>query len=187
VGNRVEAEAGLKGKLRREVKEFVIVFLYLGLLIAAFNIYRWLVMAQYHVGHFIYGYSLVEVLILTKVVLIGESLGIGERFRRGPLIVPTLYKTLLFSLCVLVLAVLEHLIGGFFHHEPLKAIWREVLLSRYEILGRVFLMFGAFIPFFAFREAGRVLGQARLFELLFAFRAPAAADLPPSSPPSTSA
>jgi hypothetical protein len=97
VENTTNPRNGLKQKLSREMREFVIIFLYLGLLMGAFNTYRWLLLAEYHVGYFVYGYSLVEALVLAKVIIIGESLGIGERFADRPLIVPTHYKTMLFA------------------------------------------------------------------------------------------
>ena len=50
------------------MKQFLVIFLYLGLLIGAFNTYRWLLMAEYHVGSFVYGYSLIEALILARSI-----------------------------------------------------------------------------------------------------------------------
>jgi hypothetical protein len=166
-----DAKAGLKQKLSREMKQFMIVFLYLGVLIGAFNIYRWLLMAEYHVGYFVYGYSLIEALVLARVIIIGESLEIGERFADRPLIFPTLYKTLLFSLCVLAFAIIEHLITGFLHGQGLTGVVQEIIKGRYEIMARLFIMFVAFIPFFAFREAMRALGEVKLFDLFFRSRA----------------
>ena len=167
--NTANARPGLKQKVRRETKEFVTIYLYLVLLIGAFNIYRWLLMAEYHVGYFVYGYSLVEALILAKVIVIGKGLGIGERFADKPLIFPTLYKTMLFALCVLVLGVLEHIITGFFHRD-VTGVFQEVIRGRYEILARVLIMFAAFIPFFAFRETMRVLPEVKLFDMFFRSR-----------------
>jgi hypothetical protein len=177
VAQNPHAEAGLKQKLSREMKQFLVIFLYLGVLIGAFNTYRWLIMAEYHVGYFVYGYSLIEALVLAKVILTGESLGIGERFSGRPLIFATLYKTMLFALAVLVISILEHLITGFLHGKGLAGIVQEVISGRYEMLGRILVMFVAFIPFFAFREAMQPLGEVNLFDLFFRSRAAA---LPPS-------
>ncbi len=160
----------LKQKVARETKEFVAVYVYLVLLIGAFTVYRWLLMEEYHVGYFVFGYALVEALILAKVILIGEALGIGERFADKPLIFPTLYKTMLFALCVLVLAIIERLITGSFHRENVTGIFQEVIRGRYELLARVLMMFVAFIPFFAFGETMRVLREVKLFDLFFRSR-----------------
>jgi hypothetical protein len=168
--NTTNARPGFKQTVRRETKEFVTIYLYLVLLIGAFTTYRWLLMAEYHVGYFVYGYALVEALILAKVIIVGESLGIGKKFADKPLIFPTLYKTMLFALCVLVLAILERLIKGFFHRENVTRVFQEVIHGRYEILCRVLIMFVAFIPFFAFRETMRVLREVKLFDLFFRSR-----------------
>ena len=176
--NTANAKPGFKQKVSRETKEFVAIYLYLGLLIGAFNTYRWLLMAEYHVGYFVYGYSLVEALVLAKVIIVAEGLGIGERFSSRPLIFPTLYKTMLFALCVLALGILEHLITGFFHGKNVAGVFQEVIRSRYEILGRVLIMFVAFIPFFAFRETMRVLREVKLFDLFFRSRAAAPSPSP---------
>ncbi len=170
MANTPKARTGVKQKLRREMKRFMIIFLYLGLLIGAFNVYRWLLLAEYHVGFFVYGYSLIEALVLAKIIIIGESLGIGERFSDRPLIVPTLYKTLLFALCVLGFGIVEHLVTGFMHGQNLAAVFLKVSRARYEIFGRVLIMFVAFIPFFAFRETMRALGEVKLFDLFFRSR-----------------
>lgn len=178
MAKNMNTNAGMKQKINREMKQFVIIFLYLFLLIGAFNVYGWLLLAEYQVGNFVYGYSLVEALVLAKVIIVGEGLGIGERFSARPLIFPTLYKTMLFALCVLALGVLEHLVTGFLHGKNVAGVFQEVIRGRYEILGRVLIMFVAFIPFFAFRETMRVLREAKLFDLFFRSRAAAPAPSP---------
>jgi hypothetical protein len=182
--NTMNAKSNLEQKVSREMKQFVVTFLFLGLLIGAFNTYRWLLMAEYHVGYFVYGYGLVEAFLLTKIIMVGESLGIGERFSDRPLIIPTLYKTMLFAFCVLIFSILEHLITGFLHGQGWWSIFQEVIRGKYEILSRVLMMFVAFIPFFAFRETMRVLRGVKLFDLFFRNRA-AASDLAcgPGRPP----
>jgi hypothetical protein len=173
VSNTTNASSGLHQKLSREMKRFLVIFLYLGVLIGAFNTYRWLLLAEYHVGYFVYGYSLIEALVLAKVIIIGESLGIGERFSDRPLIFPTLYKTTLFALCVLAFGLLERLITGFLHGEGLGRVFQEIISGRDEILGRILIMFVAFIPFFAFRETMRAFKEVKLFDLFFRSRAAA--------------
>ena len=165
--NAANAKASLMQKFTQEMKEFVVIYLYLCILIGAFNTYKGLLMAEYHVGYFVYGYALVEALILAKIILLGESLGIGERFSGRPLIIPTLYKTMLFALLVLAFNIPEHLIRGFLHGKDLSVILHEVIRDRYEILSQVVVMFVAFIPFFAFGEIKRVLGGVKLFDLFF--------------------
>jgi hypothetical protein len=175
--NNSDQDPGLEQKIAYELQRFMTVFLYLALLIGAFNTYRWLLMAEYHVGYFVYGYGLLEALALAKIVVVGESLHLGERFSHRPLIVPSLYKAMLFGIIVLAFSLIEHLITGFLHGQNLAEIFSELHSRKgYEILARILVMFVAFIPFFAFREAGRALGRVKLFELFFRSRAAAPQD-----------
>lgn len=161
------AKEGLEQKVERETKQFLMDFLYLALLIGTFNTYRWLLMSEYHVGYFVYGYGLIEALALAKIIVVGESLGIGKGFSNKPLIIPTLYKTMLFALFVLAFGILEHLITGFLHGKNLVAVFQELIKTRYEILARILMMFVAFLPFFAFRETKRALRGVKLYDLFF--------------------
>ena len=131
-------------------------------------------MEEYHVGYFTYGYGLIEALVLAKVIVVGERLQLGERFADWPLIFPTLYKAILFGLFVLAFSILEHFITGFIDGQDLAGVFQEfVNRRRYEILARILVMFVTFIPFFAFGEAARALGEVKLFELFFRRRAAA--------------
>jgi hypothetical protein len=186
VSNTTNTRSGLQQKLGHEMKQFVIIFLYLALLIGAFQTYKWLLMTEYRVGYFVYGYTLFEAFVLAKVIIVGESLGIGERYADRPLIFPTLYKTMLFAFFVLALGILEHLVKGFLQGKSLVGISQEIINGRYEFLGRILIMFVAFIPFFAFRETMRALQEVKLFDLFFRRRA-AASDLSRGPAPLTSA
>ena len=63
----------------------------------SFTTYRRLVLAEYQIGYFEYGWALLKALVLAKVILIGEILHLGERFHDRPLLVSTLWKTLMFG------------------------------------------------------------------------------------------
>ena len=165
-------KAGLKQKVAYELQRFLMVFVYLALLIGAFTTYRRLLMAEYQLGYLAYGYGLIQALVLAKLIVMGESLGLGERFYDKPLIIPTLYKSLIFGLLALVFSIMEHFIKGFLHGKDLAVVFRELVrVGGDEVLARILVMFVAFIPFFAFREAGRVLGPVKLFELFFRSKA----------------
>jgi hypothetical protein len=68
--------------------------------------------------------------------------------------------------------VLEHLIEGFAHGKDWGSIVRALLgLGKDEILARTLMVIVTFIPFFAFWETNRVLGEGRLYALFFQRRA----------------
>jgi hypothetical protein len=157
-----------KQKLRREVIEYWVVFTYLAVFFGSFTLYRKLILAEHQISSFHFGMSLVEALILAKVILIGDALRLGRRFEERPLIFPTLYKALAFSLFVVVFAVLEHTLNGMIHGKGLTAGLQELISQgQDELLARCLIMFTAFIPFFAFQQLGKTLGEGTIRELFF--------------------
>jgi hypothetical protein len=130
--------------------------------------YRRLVLAEYQITYLNYGISLIEALVLAKVILLGDLLHLGRRFQEKPLIIPTLYKTAVFSIFVLAFALLEHICEGFLHGRSIAAEIHLVMSQgKDELLARCLVMFSAFVPFFAFQEIGRALGEGRVFSLFF--------------------
>ena len=156
----------MKEKFIHEVKELLAIFLYLALFFCVFTTYRRLVMAEMGVSYFHYGFALIKALVLTKVILLGQDVRFARVFDDWPLIIPTLYKVILFSLFVMAFEVLEHVIGGFLHGEDLHRAFQEMMSAgRDELLARSLVMLVAFIPLFAFTETARVLGEGKMREL----------------------
>ena len=165
-GRAEKASPGLKEKIRHEVKEMLVIFLYLAAFFCAFTTYRRLVMNEFGLSYFHYGFALLKALVLAKVILLGKLVPAVRVFDDRPLIVPTFYKVALFSLFVLVFEVLERVIGGFLHGKDLSAVFQEIIgVGRNELLARTLVMLFAFVPFFAFTEMARTLGEGRLSEL----------------------
>ena len=163
-----EKKTGLKTRLWEEAKMLLALWVYLALLLGSITTYRRLVMAEYQISYFRYGYSLVEALVLAKVIVLGRFLGLGERFRDRPLIVPTLYKTLVFSLLAFAFSILEHLILGLWHgKDPTKVLEEVMNQGVWESLAHAVVLFIALGPLFAVWETARVLGEGKLFDLFF--------------------
>jgi hypothetical protein len=164
--NDEEKTPALKEKVMHEVKELLTIFVYLALFFCAFTTYRLLVMKEMGLSYFHYGFALVKALVLAKVILLGQCLRFVRAFDDRPLIVPTLYKVILFSLFVVAFEVLEHVIGSFLHGKDLLSAWQEMMSAgRDELLARTLVMLVAFVPFCAFGEIGRALGEGKLSEL----------------------
>ena len=161
-------KSGWKPKVVHELVEYGILAVYLYCFLGLFTWHRRLVLAEYQIHYTHYWLSLVEALVLAKVILIGDLLHLGRRFENKPLIVPTIYKALVFALFVAAFGVLEHVVGGWFRHESWAEISTELLTKvKFEILAQSLITFVAFIPFFAFRELERVLGEGHLRMPLF--------------------
>jgi len=88
------------------------------------------------------------------------------------LIYPTLYKTLVFTLFVGVFTLIEHAIKGLWSGKGLMGGLVDFLeKGPYELLANSLIVFVAFIPFFAVKELGRVLGEEKIRGLFFRRRA----------------
>jgi hypothetical protein len=104
------------------------------------------------------------------------------RFSRGlenkPLILPTLFKSFIFTFWMVLFAFVESTIRGFLHGKGSAGASDHLLSeSTHEFFAKCLVVFVAFIPFFAFRELGRVLGKGKIWGLFFRKGPVAEADL----------
>ena len=160
--------SGLKERAIEELKLFWIIAFYLWVFIGSFSIYRALIMAETGVVYLHFGFALVEALVIAKVILIGRMFGVSRRFEDRPLIVPALYKSMLFFVLVMLFGVVEHIVEGWFHQQGLLGGLHDIgELGAKEIGARALILASALVPFFAFWEIGRVLGAQRLASLFF--------------------
>jgi hypothetical protein len=160
--------SGLKEKAKDEFKKFWAIAIFLALMFSAFYTYRRLTLSESGITYFHYGIGIIEALILAKVILVGQALRLGRRFEDEPLIVSVSVKTLLFGIFVAVFSVIEHVIEGLVHHETWDIIAHHLFTAgRDEILAKTLMIMITFIPFFAFWEIDRVLGEGNLFALFF--------------------
>jgi len=160
--------SSLKERAKEEFRMFWVIAIYLALMFSAFFTYRRLTLNESGITYLHYGAGVIEALILAKVILIGHALGLGRRFEEEPLIVSVLFKSVIFGAFVGVFSVIEHVIDGWAHHETSDVILQHLFSGgRDEILAKTLVMIVTFIPFFAFWEIDRVLGQGKLFELFF--------------------
>jgi hypothetical protein len=158
----------LKQKAARELRLFIIVTVYLVFLLGSFTLYRRLTYAELGISYLTYGFKLIEALVIAKVILIGEALGLGRSYEKRPLIVSVAAKTVLFTILILVFNVLEQAVEARIHGMA----WGPAFLSFRdkgidEMLARTLVLVIALIPFFAFLELNRVLGPGKLASLFF--------------------
>jgi hypothetical protein len=165
------ANAGLKERAIEEIKVFCIITLYLWVFLGSFTIYRRLILAETGVTYLHYGIALIEALIIAKVILIGNIFGFTRRFDDKPLIVPVLYKSVLFGVLVLLFGIVEHLVEGWIHKQGLLGGLHDIgEIGADELGARVLMLIVSFVPFFAFWEIGRVLGVPKLAAMFFSKR-----------------
>jgi hypothetical protein len=163
-----EEKTGWKHKLFLEMTAYWINVLYLTILFAVFTSYRRLILAQYNIGYSNWGISLIKALVLAKVVMVGGIFHFGRGLENKPLIFSTLFKSVLFTLWVAIFAIVESAIRGFLHGKDLAGGLDHLLTDgTHEFFAKSLVVFVAFIPFFAFKELGRVLGKGKIWDLFF--------------------
>ncbi len=158
-----------KQKARREFVRYWFNVFYLAIVFGIFAWYRRLILAQYEIEYLEYGTAIVEAMVLAKVVMVGDLLGLSrKRFRGRPLILPTLYKALVFSFFVAVFAVAEGTLRGLWKGHGWGGWFEEMKGGgKYEFLARCLMVFVVFIPYFGFKELANVFGEGKLGKMFF--------------------
>ena len=164
---------GWKQRIASEMVAYWITVLYLAVFFGMFFMYQRLILTQYDITYEDYGIGVIKALVLAKVIMLGDMLRIARGFEQRPLIYPTLFRSLAFTLWVLLFIILEHTVRGFLQGKGFGGGFEEFLQrDKYELLARGLVVFFAFIPFFAVKELGLLLGRGRLLELFFRRRTP---------------
>lgn len=158
----------LKNRLLEQANTLLVITLYIWAMLALFGLHRTLVLEQSHVDYQDQGFAIINALILAKVVLVAEDLRLGSRLRAPRLIYSVLYKSVLFAIVLICFHILEGMAAAWLHARPLSESLAE--FGRGDLKGVVSmaaLVAVAFIPFFMFREAARVIEGDRLWHLFF--------------------
>ncbi|MDX2167686.1 MAG: hypothetical protein SF182_11505 [Deltaproteobacteria bacterium] len=159
---------GWRQRIVDAIVEFYLDFLYLAFFLVAFAWYRRLILAEYDIHYLNYWVPLIEAAVLAKVIMLGDLMRFGHGLERRPLLVPTLWRTFLFSLYVAIFSVIERTLSGLLHGKGLGAGLAELAdKGRYELLAQCIIVFCAFVPFFAFKELEVVLGKEKLRDLFW--------------------
>jgi hypothetical protein len=164
-----EHKLTLKEKAAFQLKEFLAMFFYIWVLSALADMHETIILAQTHLNYPAQGFAIINALILGKIMLIGEDLHLGNRFRDKALIYSILYKSLIFTVFLAGFHILEEVIVGVFRGTPISETLPAMGAGSLKgLMCRTGIVFIALIPFFAFREIGRVIGKGELWSLLLA-------------------
>jgi len=158
----------LKEKAYREFKEFLVISFYLWVVFGLFLLYKAVILNEEHVDFLAKGLALINALALAKVMLIARALHFGEWATDAPLIYPTLIKSALFSLVLAFFKILEEALVGLYHRRTFQESIADLGGGTLKgILTLTLLLFVMLIPFFAFTELQRVLGEGKLTKIFF--------------------
>lgn len=78
MGNTNRRKYGWRPRITRELVSFGITFIYLAVIFGAFTTYRRLILAEYEISYLQYGVSVIEALLLTKIIQVGDRLRLGQ-------------------------------------------------------------------------------------------------------------
>ena len=69
-----------KQKATHELKELLMIFSYLAFFFCALTTYSMLLLNEYHVKYWNYAFALINALVITKVIMIGEYAKVGKKY-----------------------------------------------------------------------------------------------------------
>ena len=159
----------LKAGILHGMTKYWVYVIYLTLVFAAFTQYRRFILADVGITYTDYWVALIKAIIFAKVIMAGDALKLGHGLAQKPLIIPTLVKTIFFTLLVGAFTFVEHAVRGLWAGTGFLNGLMDVLdKGVHEVVANALVVFVAFIPFFALRELGRVVGgEGRLVALFF--------------------
>jgi predicted ABC-type sugar transport system permease subunit len=166
-GNPSEHKPSVKERAAYELKEFLGMFIYLWVLFALFSIHKSMILSEEHINYRAQGIAVINALIMAKAMLIGEDLHVGSWLKDKPVLYSSLYKSLVFSVFLIAFYILEEVVVGVFRGRTISQSFPAIGGGSLQgLLSMGAIVFVSLIPFFAFRELARVIGQRELWSLL---------------------
>lgn len=104
-----------KERIKHEIKAIIIAMLYFATWIGALLALKTMILAEYEISFSGWSIIIVGALVLSKVVLVLEHVSLGEWVRNRPTWVDVILRTVMYSLGVALVLILEKGIEG----------WRE--------------------------------------------------------------
>jgi hypothetical protein len=160
-------ERHLKDKVSDEFKRFFVIFLYLWVVFGLLSIHKSVILSQNHLDYPEHAFAFINAFIFAKILLIGEHLHLGTRFRDKPLIYPILHKCFVFTVVLLCFHTAETVLLGVWRGNTIANSFPAIGGgSPKGILAVGVMCFVVLLPFFGFREIGRVIGRKELWFLI---------------------
>jgi hypothetical protein len=160
--------AGLKQRLRHEIRSYLWTTLYLAICFGAIQAYKAALLTEESVRYSTYGFALVKALVLAKFLMLGEAVNAGRRKAGEPLLVGVLRGSLLLLIVLVALTVVEEVVVGAIHGVPVAQVFDEhVVGGRWaEFLAYCLLIWLFLMPYLAFKHLAELLGPDALGRVL---------------------
>jgi hypothetical protein len=161
----------LRQRASSEFKRFLVIFLYLWVVFGLLSIHKSLVLSQHRLDYPEHAFAIVNAFIFAKVLLIGEQFRLGTRFRNKPLIYPILHKCFIFTVVLICFHIAESVLVGVWHGNTIANSFPPMFGGSVKgVLSVGVICFVVLLPFFGFRELGRVIGPIELRAIIFGRR-----------------
>lgn len=155
--------------------------LYLWLLFALFSLHESVVLAQHDIDYREQGFAVINALMLAKVMLVGEDLHLGRRFKDRRLVYSILYQSLAFAILFICFHIVERMLAGLWDGKTIAASFPEIGGGSLKgIVSTAAIICVSLIPFFAFKAIDEAMGERELAALFFGRKESGVA--PPSIP-----
>ena len=167
-GETAPPKPAFKDRAVAELKNFAGAFVYLWVVFTVLLLHEWIVLSEHHVGFAFYGLATLNAIALGKIMIVAEQFRFAERLKEKPLVYPIAYKSVAFTVLLIVAYIVEEIGVAMFHGKSFAeampdigggTVWGLIAVST--------IMSFALIPFFAFKEFGRALGEDKLHVLIF--------------------
>jgi hypothetical protein len=160
--------AHLKERAREELRNYLLVSLYLYICFGIVLIYKSALLEEEGVQFLPHGLAAIKALILGKFILIGEAIGIGSRLRVSTLAMAIAARSIAGFLFLALLSVVEELVVGWVHGKSLATTLADYMQQPTLLLvSESLLLLVALVPLIAAKQIDRRLGPGGLRRLLF--------------------
>jgi Na+-translocating ferredoxin:NAD+ oxidoreductase RnfE subunit len=161
-------KATARERITHELREFAVISAYLLVCFTALAYLKSAILQAHGIAFAPFGFAAAKALICAKFILVGRALHFGERFKTLPLIWPTLHKSFVFVLLLIILNVIEEILVGLIHGRPiLDSVTGMGGGTIDQMIATTFVVLLILIPFFAFQALGEIVGNRNLARLFF--------------------
>jgi hypothetical protein len=168
VRTHAPAKLSIGARVVAELREFAVLAAYLYVCFAAIVYYKAAILHDEGISFAPWMIAFVKALIAAKFMLLGRAFGLAEGFTSYPLVVPTLIKSVAFSVLLVVMMIGEEAIVGYLHGRTFAQSMAELAGgARDQQIATIALSLLILVPYFAFRSLGDVLGERNLVRVFF--------------------
>jgi len=162
------SETSLGKRVTGELREFAIIATYLYVCFTALAFLKASILHDEGIQFAPWAFAAIKAVVSAKFILVGRALHLGEGFRNYRLIVPTLYRSITFVVFVTVLTIIEEITVGYLHGRSVMDALSEMGGGmRDQRIATILVLLLIFIPYFAFRSLGDIIGDRVLVRLYF--------------------